>query len=191
MLIAAGIKIFSPGPALFTQERVGLLSRTFTLWKFRTMDVNADQSIHKKHLHYLIRSESPLKKLDEESDPRIFPFGNLLRQFGLDELPQLINVLRGEMSLIGPRPCIPYEAEELFLWHRRRFDCLPGLTGLWQVSGKNRTTYSSMMRLDIRYASNVSLRRDVKILLKTIPSVIAQAYEQPIEEGGKEYAGTN
>jgi lipopolysaccharide/colanic/teichoic acid biosynthesis glycosyltransferase len=108
----------------------------------------------------------------------LIPFGAKLRAMGLDELPQLINVLRGEMSLVGPRPCIPYEYEMYEAWQRRRFDAAPGLTGLWQVSGKNRTTFSQMIHLDIEYSQRANLWLDLKIILKTVPALITQCCEQ-------------
>lgn len=173
-LIAIMIKIVSPGPVFFKQARIGYHGRPFTFWKFRTMKVEADTMVHQQHLQHLIRSEQPMTKLDSDSDSRIIPFGKILRLTGLDELPQLINVLRGEMSLIGPRPCLGYEARQYLLWHQRRFDAVPGLTGLWQVSGKNRTTFKEMMRLDIAYTMKKSLWLDAKIILKTIPAIITQ-----------------
>jgi len=177
--VALFIKSVSPGPVFFRQERVGFLGQTFTLWKFRTMHVNADTAVHRQYLENLIHSESKMKKLDSGRDPRIIPFGGLLRASGIDELPQLLNILRGEMSLIGPRPCIPYEAKEFDVWQRRRFDAVPGLTGLWQVSGKNRTTFKEMMRFDIGYARRRALPLDLKILLKTFPAVATQVLDRP------------
>jgi lipopolysaccharide/colanic/teichoic acid biosynthesis glycosyltransferase len=115
-----------------------------------------------------------MEKLDDRNDPRVIRFGNLLRKTGLDELPQLFNVLRGEMSLVGPRPCLPYEAQNYQRWNFRRFDALPGITGLWQVNGKNRTTFKEMIRLDINYIEKASLWLDLKILFKTIPAIIDQ-----------------
>jgi lipopolysaccharide/colanic/teichoic acid biosynthesis glycosyltransferase len=174
LLIAAFIKIVSPGPVFFKQLRVGYRGKLFTCWKFRTMRADADHSVHKDHLNKLMGSNDPMTKLDHRADPRIIPFGNLLRQAGLDELPQLFNVIRGEMSLIGPRPCLPYEADGYTLWQTGRFDTLPGITGLWQVSGKNRTTFTEMMRLDVRYAKTMSFGLDIKIFLMTFPAVFAQ-----------------
>ena len=113
-------------------------------------------------------------KMDATGDSRIIPLGKLLRSSGLDELPQLINVLKGEMSLVGPRPCLPYEAEKYLPWQQERFNAAPGLTGLWQVSGKNRTTFTRMMQLDIEYAQNKSLWLDLKIIFKTIPALLVQ-----------------
>jgi lipopolysaccharide/colanic/teichoic acid biosynthesis glycosyltransferase len=113
-------------------------------------------------------------KMDARGDSRLIPGGWLIRAAGLDELPQIINVLRGEMSLIGPRPCVPYEYEKYLPWQRERFNAVPGLTGLWQVSGKNRTTFEEMIRLDIQYSWNVSLQLDLKIILLTAPALLGQ-----------------
>jgi lipopolysaccharide/colanic/teichoic acid biosynthesis glycosyltransferase len=119
-------------------------------------------------------SDAPMVKMDATGDSRIIPVGKLLRSSGLDELPQLINVLKGEMSLVGPRPCLPYEAEKYLPWQQKRFDAAPGLTGLWQVSGKNRTTFTRMMQLDIEYAQTKSLWLDLKIIFKTVPALLVQ-----------------
>lgn len=142
--------------------------------KFRTMFVGADTVSHQGHLHQLISSDGPMIKMDAHGDSRIILFGRLLRSSGLDELPQLINVLRGEMSLVGPRPCLSYESDKYLPWQKERFQAMPGLTGLWQVSGKNRTTFVEMMRLDIKYARDRTLWLDVKIILKTIPVLMIQ-----------------
>jgi len=179
LLFALYLRIVSPGPVFFRQERVGYLGRRFTIWKFRTMHVNADASVHQNHLHDLITNEKAMAKLDNDKDSRIIPYGYLIRSAGIDELPQLINVLRGDMSLIGPRPCLPYEAREFASWQLRRFDAVPGLTGLWQVSGKNRTTFKEMMRLDIGYARNRALLLDAMIFLKTVPAIIGQVLDRP------------
>jgi lipopolysaccharide/colanic/teichoic acid biosynthesis glycosyltransferase len=173
--VVALIEIVSPGPIFFRQERLGHLGKPFTMWKFRTMTTNANTEIHEEYLRSLIRSDSSMRKLDEKVDARLIPFGKFLRQLGFDELPQLINVLRGEMSLIGPRPCLEYEAKEYAGWHKRRFDALPGLSGLWQVSGKNKTTHNEMMRLDINYVRRRSSLLDLKIALMTWPALIHQA----------------
>ncbi len=177
VLVSVVIKAVSSGPALFRQERVGYRGRRFTCFKFRTMRVNADARVHQGHLHRLMDSDLPMKKLDSAGDPRLVPCGLLLRSLGLDELPQLFNVLRGDMSLVGPRPCVPYEYENYTPEHRQRFEAVPGLTGLWQVSGKNRTTFKEMIALDVHYARNKSLRLDLQILFKTIPAVISQTRE--------------
>ncbi|HET7625798.1 MAG TPA: sugar transferase [Verrucomicrobiae bacterium] len=175
-IISAVIKSLSPGPALFRQERIGFLGKRFVCFKFRTMRVNADTSVHAGHLQNLIGSNLPMKKLDA-ADPRVIPGGRILRALGLDELPQLFNVLRGDMSLVGPRPCVPYEYEQYTETHRQRCKAVPGLTGLWQVSGKNNTTFEEMIQLDIYYAENKSLALDLEIIFKTIPAIISQARE--------------
>jgi len=181
VLIASGIalliKLGSSGPVLFRQLRVGYKGQEFLCYKFRSMKVDAETDSHRGHTTQLMKSETPMTKLDAEKDPRIIPFGSLLRCTGLDELPQLINVLRGEMSLVGPRPCIPYEYESYETWQRRRFDAVPGLTGLWQVSGKNRTTFKQMIHLDIKYAERASLWLDLKIMLQTVPALMIQCYD--------------
>ena len=175
LLIAVYIKIADPGPAFFRQYRMGFRGKKFECWKFRTMKVNNDAAAHEEYLKSLIKGgEQAMIKLDEKKDPRIIPFGWILRQSGLDELPQLVNVLRGDMSLVGPRPCLPYEAKEYDQWHAERFDSVPGLTGLWQVSGKNRTTFKDMMRFDIRYSRRMSFWMEILILFKTIPAIAQQ-----------------
>ena len=176
-LIALMIKIVSPGPVLFRQERVGYRGQRFTCFKFRTMTVQADSRVHHEHLVGLMTSDRPMLKLDGAGDSRLIRCGLLLRSLGLDELPQLINVLHGEMSLVGPRPCIPYECQNYQPRHWRRFETLPGLTGLWQVSGKNRTTFEEMIDLDIRYVETCSPLLDLKILARTIPAIIGQVYD--------------
>ena len=172
--VAVIIKLGSRGPIFFRQSRVGYLGRQFVCFKFRTMAVNADTDSHRRYTQELIKSQTRMTKLDERKDPRLVPLASLLRASGLDELPQLINVVRGEMSLIGPRPCIPYECEAYEPWHFARFDAAPGLTGLWQVSGKNRTTFEEMVRLDIDYSRRLSLGLDLWILLKTLPAIWGQ-----------------
>jgi exopolysaccharide production protein ExoY len=172
--LALFIKCVSKGPALFLQERVGYRGGRFICFKFRTMKVNADQESHERYLRALMRSNQPMVKMDQIGDPRLIRFGAFLRATGLDELPQLLNVLGGQMSLVGPRPCLPYEFENYSLSERRRFDTWPGLTGLWQVSGKNETTFSEMAALDVAYSRNRSLSLDLWILLKTIPTVLSQ-----------------
>ena len=131
-----------------------------------------------------------MKKMDVHGDPRMIPGGRLLRVSGLDELPQIINVLQGDMSLVGPRPCIPYEYEKYLPWQRERFDTLPGLTGLWQVSGKNRTTFIEMMHLDIEYVRNKTLWLDLKIIAKTIPALIVQMYDMRNGQKSVERSGS-
>ena len=182
LIIVLWIKFLSGGPILFRQERVGCRGSRFTCLKFRSMKVGADHSVHKDYLKELIHSETPMTKMDAR-DSRLIPLGGLLRSTGLDELPQLINVLRGEMSIVGPRPCIPYEFESYLPWQRERFDTLPGLTGLWQVNGKNRTTFNEMIRWDITYARTKSLLLDMQIMAKTIPALISQVRELRADRG--------
>jgi lipopolysaccharide/colanic/teichoic acid biosynthesis glycosyltransferase len=183
LFLAFLIKIVSPGPVFFRQERVGYMGRPFAVWKFRTMHARSDPSIHERYLHDLISNDATLTKLDSFQDSRIIPFGKFLRQSCLDELPQLLNVLIGDMSLVGPRPVLPYEAREYLPWHKRRLDAVPGMTGLWQVSGKNRTTFKKMMRLDVRYSRRISPWLDVKILLKTFFVILDQMAD--FGNGGK------
>ena len=177
LLISLWIKIVAPGPLLFRQKRVGYRGNQFVCLKFRSMKVGSDSGVHKNYLKELMQSETPMTKMDAKGDARLIPLGALLRATGLDELPQLINVLRGEMSLVGPRPCIPYECEEYLPWQRERFNTLPGLTGLWQVNGKNKTTFNEMINYDITYARNKSLWLDIKIIAKTIPAILSQVRE--------------
>lgn len=177
MFIAVLIKSVSRGPIVFKQERLGYLGIPFICYKFRTMHANTNPEKHKAHLAGLIHNQQALNKIDDGPDSGIIPFGNVLRKLGLDELPQLLNVLKGDMSLIGPRPCMIYEAVEFSAWQHRRFDIHPGLTGLWQVTGKNKTTFEEMMRLDINYGKRRSLLRDFIIIIKTLPAVIRQLAE--------------
>ena len=177
-LVALMIKAGSPGPVLFRQSRVGHRGRHFTCLKFRTMHVNAETKSHQGYTAQLMKSEAPMTKLDAVKDPRVIPFGSILRATGLDELPQMLNVICGDMSLVGPRPCIPYEFEMYEPWQRRRFDAAPGLTGLWQVSGKNRTTFTQMINLDIEYSKRANLGLDLKIMLKTVPALVTQCLDQ-------------
>ena len=173
-LVALLVKLGSSGPIFFRQKRVGFKGREFVCYKFRTMLVNAEAESHRRHTQELIRSKNPMVKLDARRDPRMIPLGSVLRVSGLDELPQLFNVLRGDMSLVGPRPCIRYECEAYEPWHWQRFDAVPGLTGLWQVSGKNRTTFDEMVRLDIDYSRRLNLWLDLKIISRTIPALWGQ-----------------
>jgi len=167
LFMLALIKCYSPGPVFYRQQRIGYMGRRFKIYKFRTMRVGADCKVHQNHCRDLIRTNAPLVKLDSRGDARLIPFAWLIRACGLDELPQIINVLRGEMSLVGPRPCIPAEFEQFVSWQRQRCDVLPGLTGLWQVSGKNRTTFEEMIRLDLQYIRKLSLRLDLRIIFLT------------------------
>lgn len=175
LLLALAVRLTSRGPVLFRQTRLGLQLRPFHMFKFRTMRMDADPELHRRYIRQLqaAGTSMAMEKLDAADDPRVTGLGRYLRATCLDELPQLLNVLRGEMSLVGPRPCIPYELETYKPWYYYRFECLPGMTGLWQVSGKNDLTTDQMMRLDIRYARTQRLWRDGWILLRT-PGTIGQ-----------------
>jgi len=174
LLIALLIKLDSKGPVFYTQERVGMDGRLFLLYKFRTMKAGADSELHREYQHAFIAGRAEANLGNEQkptykllADPRITRVGKLLRRTSLDEVPQLLNVLSGDMSLVGPRPPIPYEVEAYELWHRKRLDMKPGLTGLWQVSGRNRLPFEEMVRLDLFYIENWSLLLDLKIILRT------------------------
>lgn len=171
VMLALTIKLHSPGPVLFRQTRIGKDGKPFTFLKFRSMRHSADTSIHREHVAALIKNHdlAPTggKSAKMQRDPRITGLGRILRKTSLDELPQLINVLRGEMSLVGPRPCIPYEAELFQQSHRRRFEALPGITGWWQVKGRNRVSFDDAMRMDIYYIDHLSFWLDLKILVLT------------------------
>jgi lipopolysaccharide/colanic/teichoic acid biosynthesis glycosyltransferase len=166
-------RIGSPGPVFFRQWRVGRDGRLFPMYKFRTMRPNADTTVHQDHFKQLMASQAPMTKLDGRRDCRLIPGGGLLRASGLDELPQFINVLWGEMSLVGPRPCLPGEFGQMTPAQRERVNVAPGLTGLWQVSGKNRTTFDEMIGFDLRYARRISLLGDFRIVCRT-PLVLSR-----------------
>lgn len=178
VLIAALVKLKSPGPVFFRQVRVGQNRKPFTILKFRTMRANADPAIHQAYVSWFINSSSQSVKGEKSElfkiadDPRVTPIGRILRKTSLDELPQLLNVLFGDMSLVGPRPPLFFEVEQYQRWHCRRVvEAKPGVTGLWQVTGRSRTTFDDMVRLDLRYARTRSLRTDLKILLATPAAV--------------------
>ena len=172
--VGLAVRIGSRGPILFRQERVGYRGTTFTCFKFRTMKPDAKHDTHRLHVKDLINSSAPMTKLDSGKDDRLIPGGNWIRAAGLDELPQIINILRGEMSIVGPRPCISYEYDLYEPWQRARCDAPPGLTGLWQVSGKNRTTFEKMVQLDIEYSRRMSLWLDICIVAGTVPAILRQ-----------------
>ena len=180
MILTLWIKLASPGPIFFRQERVGHRGRRFMILKFRTMKVNVETQSHERHLEQLIHGDRPMTKLDASGDPRIIPGGRILRAIGLDELPQLFNVLRGEMSLVGPRPCTPHEFSRYQRWQHERVNAPPGLTGYWQVNGKNKTTFTEMINMDIFYTKNMSLWLDLTIMVRTFPAVISQVMETRI-----------
>ena len=177
--ISIVIKFASPGPILFKQKRVGFLKKPFLCLKFRTMKINSDENLHTEHLNKLICEGKPLEKMDD-NDSRIYAFGSFLRKTCLDELPQLINVLRGEMSLVGPRPEIYNILHMYNQWQLKRFDVNPGITGLWQINGKNNTTFKEMMIEDILYVENRSFWLDTKIILKTFPAIFTPLLKNQI-----------
>jgi len=180
LIIAGLVKWSSPGPVIFWQVRIGHMMKPFRMGKFRTMYVDADHGIHHDYVSWFISSSDKEQARGETNtifkltnDQRITPLGHFLRKTSLDELPQLWNVLVGEMSLVGPRPPLWYELQKYKPWHRHRLlEAMPGITGLWQVTGRSRTTFDEMVRLDLRYARERSLWADIKILLATPGSVI-------------------
>jgi len=178
--VALSVKLSSRGPVIFSQVRIGRMMQPFMIYKFRTMSANADHDIHHHYVSWFITLSDKSQGHDKNqvfkltSDPRITPIGHFLRKTSLDELPQLWNVLKGEMSLVGPRPPLWYELQQYKPWHRHRvLEVKPGITGLWQVSGRSRTTFDEMVRLDLRYARTRSLWTDIKILLTTPKAVIS------------------
>jgi lipopolysaccharide/colanic/teichoic acid biosynthesis glycosyltransferase len=176
--VAVAVRLDSRGPALFRQRRVGHREREFTVYKFRSMRLDADEERHRRYVSALIGGGSnetggeDLFKL--AVDDRITPVGRRIRSWSVDELPQLFNVVLGDMSLVGPRPAIPYEVESYPAWYSKRFAVKPGLTGLWQVSGRNQRTYEEMVSLDIDYAENRSLLGDLAILARTPKAVLGR-----------------
>ncbi len=174
-IIAIAVRLTSPGPALFRQERVGRDMIPFSLYKFRTMRPDASEAPHREYIHALLETREASQDGDLYKlavDDRITPLGRHLRSWSLDEIPQLFNVLRGEMALVGPRPVIGYEVDLYPESYMRRFTVKPGITGLWQVSGRNQRTYHEMIQFDIDYAQRRSLWFDVTILVRTIPTVL-------------------
>jgi lipopolysaccharide/colanic/teichoic acid biosynthesis glycosyltransferase len=179
LVVAAVVWLTSPGPVLFRQLRIGTMGKPFKMLKFRTMYVSAEESPHREFISRFIKESGrvdvpatdQLFKLT--NDPRITPVGHVLRKTSIDELPQLWNVLIGEMSLVGPRPPLPYEIQQYAPWHRRRIlEAKPGITGLWQVTGRSRTTFDEMVRLDLKYARTRSFWVDLRILLRTPGTVV-------------------
>ena len=167
-VIAVAIRLDSRGPIFFRQQRVGRGGKLFTVYKFRSMIENAEEV--RPYLDALNEVEGPMFKMKE--DPRRTRVGRILRRTSLDELPQLINVLRGEMSLVGPRPALPSEVAQYQEWHKKRLEVSPGITGLWQVSGRNRLTFDEMVLLDIYYVENWSPLLDLRIMFKTVPTIL-------------------
>ncbi|HYJ33458.1 MAG TPA: sugar transferase [Candidatus Binatia bacterium] len=179
LLIAIAVKFSSPGPIFFRQERVGRGGRRFTMLKFRTMVAGNDPSAHRQYLASYIQSGAPASVADDGTriykltqDPRVTAVGAWLRAFSLDELPQFWNVLMGEMSLVGPRPCLPYEWELYRPWQRRRLDVMPGCTGLWQVTARSHVAFDEMVILDLHYAHHGSIGRDLWLIAQTLPAMI-------------------
>jgi lipopolysaccharide/colanic/teichoic acid biosynthesis glycosyltransferase len=181
VMIALAIKASSKGPVLFRQQRVGRYGKPFTFLKFRSMYVNNDDSVHREYVTRLIANETEQQQPNGDShdaykltdDKRVTAVGKLLRRSSMDELPQLLNVLKGDMSLVGPRPPLPYEVAVYQTWHRRRvLEVKPGITGLWQVTGRSRVKFDEMVRLDLRYATSLSPWLDFKILMLTPLAVI-------------------
>jgi len=181
-LIAVAIKLTSKGPVLFKQGRVGQHGVIFQFLKFRSMLPNSDPRVHREFVNEFIAGSAsslqpgkPKRKVFKiTDDPRVTRVGAILRRTSLDELPQFWNVLKGEMSLVGPRPPIPYELESYRTWHKRRIlEVKPGITGLWQVYGRSRTTFDEMVRLDLRYARTWSILLDLKILFQTPRAIVS------------------
>jgi exopolysaccharide biosynthesis polyprenyl glycosylphosphotransferase len=181
LIVAIAIKLDSPGPVLYKQKRIGENGFPFLMYKFRSMRVDADQSLHKEHVKRLIVENLTPEQINGaeggtlkmEKDPRITYVGRFIRKTSLDELPQLINVLRGEMSLVGPRPSLPYELEHYQEWHKRRLEALPGMTGLWQVKARNQVSFDEMVRMDLDYIERQSFWLDLLILLQTPRAVLS------------------
>ncbi len=178
LIVAIMIRLESPGPAIYTQERVGENGRLFTMYKFRSMRAGADPGVHQTYVTRLIQENMSAEQINAsegngqgtlkmEDDPRITRVGKFIRKISIDELPQFWNVLRGEMSLVGPRPPIPYEVAVYKDWHKRRLEAIPGITGLWQVKGRNQVSFDEMVRMDLEYIERQSLWLDIKILVQT------------------------
>jgi len=172
LIFAIGIKLYSPGPVFYYQKRIGKDGKPFRMIKFRSMRVNADTTPHKEYVQSLIRQNTRPRDLGKdtlklEADPRITGLGKILRSFGLDELPQLINVLKGEMSIVGPRPSLDYELEVYEDWHKNRLGVLPGITGVWQVTAHNAVSFNEMVQIDLDYIQKANLWLDLKVMLLT------------------------
>jgi exopolysaccharide biosynthesis polyprenyl glycosylphosphotransferase len=181
LVVAALIRLGSPGAVIYKQERIGENGRLFTMFKFRSMRADADDVAHREHVAQLIEENLQPEDLGEngraslkmETDPRVTSIGQVIRKTSVDELPQLFNVLRGEMSLVGPRPALPYEADLYKEWHKRRFEVPPGITGWWQVKGRNRVSFDEMVRMDLHYIEHASVLFDARVLLQTPWAVIS------------------
>jgi lipopolysaccharide/colanic/teichoic acid biosynthesis glycosyltransferase len=179
-IIAVFIKLSGPGPVLFKQERVGYMGEKFMFYKFRSMKVDNDDSKHREYIkHFIEGNEEELNKLAKgkkiyklKGDDRITLVGKFLRRTSLDELPQLINVLKGEMSMVGPRPHLAYEVDLYKDWHKRRLEGIPGITGWWQIHGRSRVTFEESVKMDIWYLERQSLFLDIRIILRTVTKTI-------------------
>jgi lipopolysaccharide/colanic/teichoic acid biosynthesis glycosyltransferase len=172
-LIALAIKLESKGPVFFKQKRAGIDCKPFECYKFRSMYANADESVHREHIKNYVSGKLDIKTdVKLLHDKRVTRVGKILRKFSIDELAQLINVLKGDMSLVGPRPLPLYEVDQFSLWHSERFLVFPGLTGVWQVYGRGRVTFDDQLRMDISYIRNWSIWLDLRLLIQTVPAVI-------------------
>lgn len=172
LIFSIGIKFHSSGPVFYYQQRIGRNGRPFRMVKFRSMRVNADTNLHKEYVQSLIKKNLGPEDLGKatlklKADPRMTGLGRILRSFGLDELPQLINVLKGEMSIVGPRPSLDYELEVYEEWHKRRLSVLPGITGVWQVTAHNAVPFNEMVQIDLKYIREANLWLDLKVMLLT------------------------
>lgn len=181
LLCLLAVRLTSRGPAMFLQERIGKDGRTFAMYKFRTMWQDSDDAVHRAYVTKLLTDERPPAGGDRDqelfklqADPRITPVGRLLRRTSLDELPQLVNVLKGDMAIVGPRPALPYEVELFEPHHHIRFDVRPGITGLWQVSGRGRLTMREALELDVTYVEQQRLALDLRIMARTVPALFAR-----------------
>ncbi len=174
LVIALLVRLDSRGPAFFRQWRVGLGGRPFRMWKFRSMYAGAPQDVHLDLARQWFTGAPVPSSYKAGRDPRVTRAGRLLRRMSLDELPQLFNVLMGDMSLVGPRPAIPYELDFYETWHRERFEAPPGMTGLWQVTGRDHLPAPVMMELDVRYVRDRSLGLDLRILARTLPALFGR-----------------
>ncbi len=169
VVVALGIYISSPGPILFKQIRVGRWGQLFTMWKFRSMYCDAEQRLKELQKNNEMQGGVLFKM---KNDPRIFPLGRFIRKASIDELPQLYNVMKGEMSLVGPRPALPSEVDQYSLADRQRLEVTPGITCIWQVSGRSDIPFPEQVKLDVRYIESQSIGLDIKLLLQTIPAVL-------------------
>ncbi len=168
LAVAGAIKLDSKGPVFFIQKRVGYKGKIFNMYKFRTMDINAEDLLREiEH-----KNEAAGHMFKMRNDPRITRVGKVLRKTSIDELPQLVNVVKGEMSLVGPRPPLIREVEKYELWHHLRMSVRPGLTGMWQISGRNKIGFEEMVRLDLKYIKERSFRNDLKIIIRTVPVLL-------------------